>query len=1628
MIIKKKLFIKLLINFLLTFSIFISPMDSVIVDFSTQNSINITNSQNQELLNATIAINKNHQYYIQPIINNNSSNDNQPVSHSTSTTKINNEIVEQLHINYNGNSFALYLDKNGNVIVNELNFYSYKLQIIALTRDIFLYNNLLAKMGLILEGNSVFNYSNLKIYRDLFIKTSPNGGKFINNQNIYVYTGNLKVDIYNAFINNGTIFCNENFSLNQNNKASYVKLGRLEVFGESNFENTHLNSIFQIDHNSCKLGKKTTGLPNGITVKTPAPKLKHTKIHYHKGNSPENYNGHEYQFNDPNYLPAFLQINTNEKPVITADGSLVMGNFSNDLPMPNVTSPIFADKKAKLQNIVYTGGGIEATGVEEQITKTGLYSSVISQDKLSIQDTGKTSSLLKNGSSLGATSGSTDIGLKNKHFAIVTDKTVQFPKHDPTQLIHLKPGVETPRYSFLQTENDQNYMYKHPFENMILDQTSFGFLDKFQSCDTSKNLNDNLKFYTSPEIYKELITLNSFKYMGKPFIGEYTNSNQQLEELIQTGNIYACMHGKSTELQSNKNNPIVDQKLTPELRQLLIQLIKKFGSSITADELFKRINQKISGTHAFVLTNAQISKSPFSFIIAYVAKEKNETAISLGLHLAEKPLNGATIFGHDINVKAKILTGNKANFNAKNNINLTGENRVLFYDSNFDAGNILKFESNGKVNLYAPNIKAKSLVLYGKLGNNIFPLHFNIETKHKKDAWSFLGFHSETTTIKQKLAQVAKLAINNLIMKTDKDNNLSGIDLKKPLDLLVLDAGGNNSISCAQEQLKIQQETFSAGFDFCGISLLIDGEFKKCLFELATSDPLVRETLKFKDVNSLADAFAQAIYAGIETFKALVQISRSNKDLKFLLSRFGILDASGKFSPKITIGLCSGTSNYEKTTYKTSTISAKNAFVNGKNLDVETNFNAENFINNSEKTNFKGNKETEKSSSSRTGVNVSTTPTGDVTGNINHSQSSETSIKNKSNTNNITNATMNGEEVNFEGTKNNIDNLSGNVDKMSIKSAQDTSSKNSSFFSVSGGASSGSVAYADSSSKSKVVNEQTELNVKNSNNLHLKVLAVIGALLNSSQATNLNAQTVQYKNIIDTMQRTDRSFSVTASPYDVVPVLADIGYSHSSETSINRATVSNNIQILTKSEISGLNRDIAKCRETLSKESIDLRAVIPIPNTNIVNEGIKDINELFSGKREINTENVGKIIEQFEQAQKEAEAIAVVNKLQVQPTAESNQSSTEQQSQTQPVQEVPGIIKTEEIITDNNEFIEVKTIENPNNLFSGQSALLKESDFKFKDYVIDPQTGLLKMTFYNDYKIKQVVTQQGVFDDAIKRINPQILDYCYKEELSRLKTNQQNNAQDYNTNKYIYALKLVGSIAADISPLGPLKAAIQVYTNKDLFTGDQFDTLGKGLNLFSLFFPCIKHINKVKVLANEGKLFFTKLANRFAPKAVIAGTDIAVHATEKGIEQAGKTGTKLATSIENNAAKVAGSGAKANNAAKAADKAEHLFEKGLTYKPSPLHTKTGNAIKSKAPINGQAALDKSVKIITKNNISKARIAIQEGEIVVFKSSGSGVNEGVYHGYVCAFDKLDPEAVTTLYKLGWATLKGKILVK
>jgi RHS repeat-associated protein len=96
-----------------------------------------------------------------------------------------------------------------------------------------------------------------------------------------------------------------------------------------------------------------------------------------------------------------------------------------------------------------------------------------------------------------------------------------------------------------------------------------------------------------------------------------------------------------------------------------------------------------------------------------------------------------------------------------------------------------------------------------------------------------------------------------------------------------------------------------------------------------------------------------------------------------------------------------------------------------------------------------------------------------------------------------------------------------------------------------------------------------------------------------------------------------------------------------------------------------------------------------------------------------------------------------------------------------------------------------------------------------------------------------------------------------------------------------------------------------------------------------------------------------------------------------------------------------------------------------TYDKAGYHSATDNPVKSKAPINGQAALDNSIQV---KDTSPRRVGVdsKNNEISILdRTRKLPSGDEIYHGHVRSWDALHSEQKAALIKAGLVNKKGKL---
>lgn len=167
--------------------------------------------------------------------------------------------------------------------------------------------------------------------------------------------------------------------------------------------------------------------------------------------------------------------------------------------------------------------------------------------------------------------------------------------------------------------------------------------------------------------------------------------------------------------------------------------------------------------------------------------------------------------------------------------------------------------------------------------------------------------------------------------------------------------------------------------------------------------------------------------------------------------------------------------------------------------------------------------------------------------------------------------------------------------------------------------------------------------------------------------------------------------------------------------------------------------------------------------------------------------------------------------------------------------------------------------------------------------------------------------------------------------------------------------------------------------------------------------------------AGSGKSF----VEVFTGKDLVTGQETSRGAAAAGIVLGVVPGGKLLTKGKK-ATKVVKKALKGNKQEKAIAKVSQKTLPKAKYEAAPYHKKTDSGLKSRGPVNGQAALDNSIQV---KPTSPRRIGIdsKNGDFVVFDKT----SDNVFHGHVREWKDLHPDMQNALQKSGKVSGNGKI---
>ncbi len=501
----------------------------------------------------------------------------------------------------------------------------------------------------------------------------------------------------------------------------------------------------------------------------------------------------------------------------------------------------------------------------------------------------------------------------------------------------------------------------------------------------------------------------------------------------------------------------------------------------------------------------------------------------------------------------------------------------------------------------------------------------SVENKESGAGISGIGYAYAATKSNDTKTEVSEIVGGDVSVKAGNDVKARGALVTARNDLSI-EAGRDISFDRERIEKYVKTHGYSAAVSFFGSSAIEaamnGGNVGDMARSLMREDPLLASLDNLARARDGADRVAGGVLTGVEGFRAMGTFAKAYNSgglgLKGVAGaegeRVGLMH-NGKFDPTLSVRVGASRNEQRYSESKLSRLSAGRNMemkagrdVNlvggtqadaGKDVSIEAGRNL----------NVAAAKDTNSNKSSGAGVTVGITVSGellDVGVDANRSKGNGASYTNASIRAGGELATKSGEDTTITGGNLEGDTVRMDVgNKLTLASIQDTYQGKSEGGAIS---TSGNVAYNRSSTNRAWVDNQSSIrgkqlvDIKAGKATHLK-----GAVIDSSEGdVALHSTEVTYENL----QNRDNSSGVgvlfntglgidpktgkvQTAPQESVKGVGDVNFERGRKEGVSRATIGKGI-IITNSNISNLNRDIAKAQQIVKDKQTHVRVVIPI--------------------------------------------------------------------------------------------------------------------------------------------------------------------------------------------------------------------------------------------------------------------------------------------------------------------------------------------------------------------------------------------------------------------------------------------------
>jgi len=530
----------------------------------------------------------------------------------------------------------------------------------------------------------------------------------------------------------------------------------------------------------------------------------------------------------------------------------------------------------------------------------------------------------------------------------------------------------------------------------------------------------------------------------------------------------------------------------------------------------------------------------------------------------------------------------------------------------------------GKVNLEA----GRDVVLDAKT--------VSVENKESGAGISGIGYAYTATKANDTKTEVSEIVGGDVSIKAGNDVRAKGALVTARNDVSI-EAGRDISFDRERIEKYVKTHGYSAAVSFFGSSAIEvamnGGNVGDMTRSLMREDPLLASLDNLARARDGADRVAGGVLTGVEGFRAMGTFAKAYNSgglgLKGVAGaegqRVGLMH-NGKFDPTLSVRLGASRSEQRYSESKLSQLSAGRnmAMKAGRDVNLlggtQADAGKDVSIEAGRNLNVAAAKDTNSNKSSGAGVTVGITASGellDVGVDANRSKGNGASYTNASIRAGGELATKSGNDTTITGGNLEGDRLRMDVgNKLTLASIQDTYQSKSEGGAIS---TSGNVSFNRSQSDRAWVDDQSSIQGRQGVEINAEKTHLKGAVIDSSVGdVALHSTEVTYENLQDRDNSSGvgvlfntglgidpKTGKVQTAPPESIKGVGDVNFEQGRKSGISRATIGKGV-IITNSDISNLNRDIARAQQIVKDKQTRVRVVIPIVDMKQAKRDVKN--------------------------------------------------------------------------------------------------------------------------------------------------------------------------------------------------------------------------------------------------------------------------------------------------------------------------------------------------------------------------------------------------------------------------------------